>query len=125
MTGPAAAVDSPLWALTVSQASARVARGELSPVELLEAVLARIQEVDDRIHSYIRVAAPQAREAAALAQAEIAAGRWRGPLHGLPFGVKDNYDVAGMPATAGSRGVAGQLAIAAGSRRSYSRLTTA
>jgi aspartyl-tRNA(Asn)/glutamyl-tRNA(Gln) amidotransferase subunit A len=103
MTGPAAAVDSPLWALTVSQASARVARGELSPVELLEAVLARIQEVDDRIHSYIRVAAPQAREAAALAQAEIAAGRWRGPLHGLPFGVKDNYDVAGMPATAGSR----------------------
>jgi aspartyl-tRNA(Asn)/glutamyl-tRNA(Gln) amidotransferase subunit A len=95
--------DRPHWSLSVAEASERVATGELSPVDLLDSVLERIAEVDDRVHAYIHVAAAPAREAAARAASEIAAGRWRGPLHGLPFAVKDNYDVAGMPATAGSR----------------------
>lgn len=94
---------APLWSLTLAEASARIAAGSLSPVALLEAFLARISEVDERIHSYIHVAAAQARAAAALAESQIAAGQWKGPLHGIPFAVKDNYDVAGMPATAGSR----------------------
>jgi aspartyl-tRNA(Asn)/glutamyl-tRNA(Gln) amidotransferase subunit A len=103
MTPPAASPEQPPWALTVAQACDRVSRGTLTPTELLESTLDRIAEVDDRIHSYIRVAAPQAREAAARATAQIAAGGHRSPLHGLPFAVKDTYDVAGLPATAGSR----------------------
>jgi aspartyl-tRNA(Asn)/glutamyl-tRNA(Gln) amidotransferase subunit A len=103
MTQSADPAERPPWALTVEQAGDRVAAGTLSPVDLLEAVLARIAEVDDRVHAYLHVAAARARADAAQAAAEIAAGRWRGPLHGLPFAVKDNYDVAGMPATAGSR----------------------
>ena len=95
--------QTPLWSLTLAEASARIAAGSLSPVALLESILARIGEVDERIHSYIRVEAGQARAAAALAASQIDAGRWTGPLHGIPFAVKDNYDVAGMPATAGSR----------------------
>ena len=102
-TRAASAGAVPLWSLTLTEASARIAAGSLSPVALLESFLARIGEVDERIHSYIRVEAGQARAAAALAASQIAAGQWRGPLHGIPFAVKDNYDVAGMPATAGSR----------------------
>ena len=95
--------STPLWTITLAEASARIANQTLSPSDLLEAYLERIAAVDDRIHSYIHVAAEQARIAAAQAGKEIAAGHWKGPLHGLPFAVKDNYDVAGMPATAGSR----------------------
>ena len=95
--------SSELWATTIASASTRIANQSLSPVDLLEAYLDRIEAVDTRIHSYIHVAAAHARQAAAQAAADIAAGHWKGPLHGLPFAVKDNYDVAGMPATAGSR----------------------
>ncbi len=95
--------STPLWAITLAEASTRIANQTLSPSDLLEAYLERIAAVDDRLHSYIYVAAEQARIAAAQAGKEIAAGHWKGPLHGLPFAVKDNYDVAGMPATAGSR----------------------
>ena len=103
MTSRSNKSSAPLWAITLAEASARIANQTLSPSDLLEAYLERIAAVDDRIHSYIHVAAAQAREAAAQAGKEIATGHWRGPLHGLPFAVKDNYDVAGMPATAGSR----------------------
>ena len=103
MTSTSNKNTAPLWTLTLADASARIANQSLSPRDLLEAYLERIATVDDRIHSYIHVAATQAREAAIQAGKEIAAGHWKGPLHGLPFAVKDNYDVAGMPATAGSR----------------------
>ena len=95
--------SAPLWAITLAEASARIANQTLSPSDLLDAYLERIAAIDDRIHSYIHVAAAQARDAAEQAGKDIAAGHWKGPLHGLPFAVKDNYDVAGMPATAGSR----------------------
>ncbi|GJD53253.1 Putative amidase AmiD [Methylobacterium crusticola] len=94
---------APLWALTVAQASRRIALGTLSPVDLVEAFLARIAAVDGRLKSYILVDAAGARAAARAAADELAAGRRRGPLHGLPFAVKDNYDVAGLPTTANSR----------------------
>ncbi len=93
----------PLWSLTIAEASARILRGELSPVDLVDAFLDRIAAVDDKIHTYIHVAADRARAEARQAADAIASGRWHGPLHGLPFGVKDNYDAAGMPATGGSK----------------------
>ncbi|GJD53254.1 Putative amidase AmiD [Methylobacterium crusticola] len=89
--------------LPVSEAGALIGARKLSPVELLDAVLARIDAVDARLHSYIAVLGERARAAARQAESEIMAGRWRGPLHGIPFGVKDNYHVAGLRTTGGSR----------------------
>jgi aspartyl-tRNA(Asn)/glutamyl-tRNA(Gln) amidotransferase subunit A len=92
-----------LWALPVAALARRLAAGTVTATELAEAYLARIGEVDGRIHSFIHVAPERARKAAAGADAELKAGRRRSALHGIAFGVKDNYDVAGLPATAGSR----------------------
>ncbi len=93
----------PLWALSASEAGRLIAAGTLTSRALVEAALARIAEVDARLHSYIHIAGERARKAAAAADAELKAGRRRSALHGVPFGVKDNYDVAGLAATAGSR----------------------
>ncbi len=95
--------DLALSSLTVAQLSRLLASGEVAPVDLIEAYLVRIDAIDPRIHSFIHVAADSARESALAAGREIAAGRRLGALHGIPFAVKDNYDVAGMAATAGSR----------------------
>ncbi|QIE56614.1 amidase [Pikeienuella piscinae] len=91
------------WSLGVAEAGRRISAGVLTPSDLLESVLARIDAVDGAIRSYVRVIANEARAEAARATAEIAAGHWCGPLHGVPFAVKDNYDVAGVPAAAGGR----------------------
>jgi aspartyl-tRNA(Asn)/glutamyl-tRNA(Gln) amidotransferase subunit A len=72
-------------------------------VQLLQAVLDRIAAVDERLHSYITLLADRAQDAARKAGTEIAAGHWRGPLHGIPYGVKDNYHVRGVRTTGGSR----------------------
>lgn len=96
-------MSSPLWSLTVAEAARRLEAGEVAPIDLVEAYLARIGEVDGRIHSFIHVAADQAREVARAAAEVMSSGRRLGPLHGIPFAVKDNYDAAGMPATAGSK----------------------
>jgi aspartyl-tRNA(Asn)/glutamyl-tRNA(Gln) amidotransferase subunit A len=89
--------------LSVAEAGRLIAARALSPVDLVEAFLARIDEVDGRIKSYITVLAERARAGARHAEAEIAAGRWRGPLHGIPFAVKDNYHLDGVRTTGGSR----------------------
>ncbi|WP_083469109.1 amidase [Methylobacterium variabile] len=98
-TGPM----SELHTLSVAEAGRLIGARRLSPVALVEAVLDRIAAVDDRLNSYILVLAGRARAAARAAEAEIAAGGWRGPLHGIPFGIKDNYHVADLPTTGGSR----------------------
>src|SRR5260221_5253318 len=89
--------------LTLAEAARRIAARELSPVALTEAFLARIAAVDDVLHGYITVTATAALAAARAAAAEIAAGRSRGPLHGIPYALKDNYDTAGIRTTASSR----------------------
>ena len=95
--------DAPLWSLTVAQIAQRLASGAVTPIDLVEAYLARIAEVDERVHSFIHVAAAGARDAARCAEQDLRSGRLRSAIHGIPFAVKDNYDVAGMAATAGSR----------------------
>jgi aspartyl-tRNA(Asn)/glutamyl-tRNA(Gln) amidotransferase subunit A len=89
--------------LTIAEAGRLLSARKLSPVELVDEYLARINAVDGRLNSYINVLGDRAKAKAKIAEAEIMAGRWKGPLHGIPFGVKDNYHVAGVPTTAGSR----------------------
>ena len=76
---------------------------EVSPVEVINACLERIHTLDKRVNSFIRVFDEDAMSEAKKAQDEIMAGHWRGPLHGVPFAVKDLFDTAGAPATAGSK----------------------
>jgi aspartyl-tRNA(Asn)/glutamyl-tRNA(Gln) amidotransferase subunit A len=79
-----------LLGLTLREASEAVRTRTVLPSALVDAYLGRIAAVDGEITSYILVMAEEARAAARLADAEIADGTWRGPLHGLPFAVKDN-----------------------------------
>ena len=88
---------------TASDAAPRIAAGTLSPVDLVEMCLARVAAVDEAIASFIKVDADGALRAAQDAEREIVAGRYRGPLHGIPFAVKDNYDAEGFVTTGGSR----------------------
>lgn len=82
---------------------------QVSPVEVTEAVLARIDALEPQLNAHIAVLAAAAREAARAAEAEIVRGNYRGPLHGVPIGLKDLYDVAGVPTTAGTRALAGYV----------------
>ena len=74
---------------------------QTSPVELVSACLRRIEEWNPRLNAFITVLPAQALEQARLAEAELKAGHWRGPLHGIPVGIKDFYDTAGIKTTAG------------------------
>jgi len=91
-----------LTRLSIAEAGRRIAVRDLSPVELTRAYLDRIESVDGRINSYITVTAEQALAQARTLEAELARGRNRGPLHGIPIGLKDNIDTAGIPTTAAS-----------------------
>src|SRR5678815_2259097 len=77
--------------LGAAEAGRLIQARKLSPVELVDAFLRRIDAVDATVHSYITVLADQATAAARAAEAEIVSGGWRGPLHGLPYGLKDNF----------------------------------
>ena len=89
-------------ALTIAEAGPRIRRGALSSSELVDAYLERIASLDDQTNAYITVLAEEARDTARTLDAELAAGRWRGPLHGIPLALKDNIDTAGVKTTAGS-----------------------
>src|SRR6266851_9149553 len=75
----------------------------LSPVEVTDAYLARIEATEPRLHAYITVTADFARAAARHAEAEIMAGRWRGPFHGVPVALKDLCNTRGILTTSGSK----------------------
>jgi aspartyl-tRNA(Asn)/glutamyl-tRNA(Gln) amidotransferase subunit A len=89
--------------LTIAEAAALIGKRELSPVELVESRLACIERLDGKLHSFIRVLAEPARAAARAAEAEIMAGKYRGPLHGIPIGLKDIYETKGVPTTGHSK----------------------
>ena len=96
--------------LSVAEAADAIATRELSPVELMQALLARIEKLDPRLNAFITLDGDQALAAAQAAETEIAAGRRRGPLHGVPVGIKDIMDVAGLPTTCHSRILADNVA---------------
>lgn len=89
--------------LTIQEAAARVRTRAVSPVELLDAVLARTSALEPQLNTYITPMFDQARAEARAAEQEIMAGQYRGPLHGIPIGLKDNYYTAGVRTTAGSK----------------------
>ena len=95
--------DTQLHYLSIRQAGELIQKGELSPVELTRACLDRIQATDDRLHSYLLVLEDQALADARVAEAEIQRGEYKGPMHGIPFALKDLYDTAGVRTTSGSR----------------------
>src|ERR1700758_1719873 len=89
--------------LTIAEAARLIEKRELSPVELVDSRLDRIARLDGRLHSFIRVLADAARDEARVTEAEIAAGKYRGPLHGIPIGLKDIYETAGVATTGHSK----------------------
>lgn len=89
--------------LSAAQQGRLIRERKLSPVELVQSCLARIERWNPVLHAYITVCADAALAAARDAEREIAAGHWRGPLHGLPFGVKDQLNTRGIKTTLGSR----------------------
>ncbi|MBK1660048.1 amidase [Paracraurococcus ruber] len=89
--------------LTIAEASRLIATRDLSPVELTRAFLDRIAALDAQVNAYLLVTADLALEQARKAEAEIMAGRHLGPLHGIPYALKDIYCTAGIRTTGHSR----------------------
>ena len=89
--------------LTLAEAAALIRDKKLSPVELTEALLARIEEFDSDLNAFITVTEEKARSQALVAEQEISKGNYKGPLHGIPIGLKDIYDTAGILTTAHSK----------------------
>ncbi len=92
-----------LYDLTVAEASALIAARALSPVELVSAFLDRIAAVDGAVHSYVALDGDRALDRARRAEREIMSAGPRTPLHGLPYGLKDNIAAVGLAMAAGSK----------------------
>jgi amidase len=95
--------------LTATEMSALLRERAVSAVELAEAHLRRIDEVGDQVNAIVTLVAEQALDRAGQADADLARGHWRGPLHGLPVAHKDLVDTAGVRTTYGSRVFAGHV----------------
>jgi aspartyl-tRNA(Asn)/glutamyl-tRNA(Gln) amidotransferase subunit A len=100
---PQSSIADQLTALSAHEAGQLLAAKKLSPVELTRAHLERIARVDGKINGYITVLDDRAMTKAREAEDEIVKGRYRGPLHGIPYGLKDNYYTKGIRTTAASR----------------------
>lgn len=92
---------SEIWQLPATELASRIADRQLSSAEVVNAHLARIDAVNPALNAVVQVLAEQARAAADLADRQLAAGEKIGPLHGVPFTVKENIDMAGLPTTWG------------------------
>lgn len=89
--------------LTLAEAAELLRGKKLSPVEYAKALIERIERHDGRLNAFLRFTPEPALEDARRAEAEIMRGAWRGPLHGVPYGLKDIVDYAGLPTTAHSK----------------------
>ena len=95
-------LDPDIDLLGIAAIARAVREGRLSAVALIESRLARIERLNPRLNAFREILGDRARREAEAVDAMVAAGRDPGPLAGIPFGVKDNYDVAGRITTAGS-----------------------
>jgi aspartyl-tRNA(Asn)/glutamyl-tRNA(Gln) amidotransferase subunit A len=94
--------ESNLAFSSIADLAPRLAAGDLSPVDVTDAVLARIEQHDEQLNAYITVMADTARDAARAAESAIHSGHYLGPLHGIPVAVKDLYATRGVRTTFGS-----------------------
>jgi aspartyl-tRNA(Asn)/glutamyl-tRNA(Gln) amidotransferase subunit A len=97
------AAPTDLHWLTIADASRLIERRRLSPVELTDALIARAEALDPQLNAFLLPTPEKAREQARAAEREIMAGAYRGPLHGIPFGLKDIYATAGIRTTSHSK----------------------
>jgi aspartyl-tRNA(Asn)/glutamyl-tRNA(Gln) amidotransferase subunit A len=95
--------DRPLHYQSITQLASMLRSGETTPTALTEHFLSRIENLNGPLNAFNLVTAERAMAEATSAEVLLAAGRDLGPLHGVPYGVKDIYDVAGLPTTAGSQ----------------------
>ncbi len=92
-----------LYDLTIAEAAVLIERRDLSPVELTRACMERVEQVEGRLNAFITVLPDSALEDARKAEYAIAKGEYCGPLHGIPIGAKDIFDMAGVRTTAASK----------------------
>lgn len=102
--------ESDLCFLSATELSSLIANREISPVDIVKAILARIEILNDRVNAYIHVCGKQALAAAEEIEAELRSGNPRSPLQGIPVAYKDIYDVKGLPTTGGSKLLKGYVA---------------
>ena len=89
--------------MTIAEAARRIENKELSPVELTTALIRRAEALDPQLNAYLLPSFERALDQARAAEREIAGGRYRGPMHGIPFGLKDIYATAGIRTTGHSK----------------------
>ncbi|MCH2669010.1 MAG: amidase, partial [Gammaproteobacteria bacterium] len=94
--------SSNLTDLTISEASRLIRTGAISPVELTQAYLDRISDLNPHLNAFITVTEDLALNIAYGMEEELSRGNWRGPLHGIPLALKDNIDTEGTLTTAAS-----------------------
>lgn len=100
MAKPIRAVATEKEITDIATLHERIRTQKVSPVEVVNTCLKWIEQINPKLNAFITVLADQAREQARIAESEIRAGKWRGPLHGIPVGIKDFYDTAGIKTTA-------------------------
>ena len=102
-------VDTELLELTISELAARIESREVSPVEVTQAALAQADRLQPTLNSFITILHERAMSDARESKAALARGEYRGPLHGVPIGIKDNIATAGIRTTLGSKVLAEQV----------------
>lgn len=98
-----------LCCLSISQIAPLIEAKSVSPVELTSAMLERVERLNPELHAYVRVDPAGALGAAETAQAEILSGNYRGPLHGVPLGIKDIFDTVAMATESGAAQLRGRI----------------
>jgi len=101
--------DTDLLKLTISELAPKIKAKEISPVDLTEAALAQADRLQPKLNSFITMLHDQARFQAKEQEAALMRGEYRGPLHGIPIGIKDNIATAHIRTTVGSKVSADQV----------------